>query len=155
MTERVVKAGTGVIVIKDGKVLAGIRKGSHGEGERAFPGGHIDPEDWTLEQAAEREVEEETEIICKTRALPHGGVDLLTTFDILSEDGAKRYVTVYVVADYVEGGKMQMDGSVEPREEDKCERWDWYTLDELKALSTDQVWIPIDRILHHRKMIGV
>jgi 8-oxo-dGTP diphosphatase len=151
-----VKVGTGVIVIKGGKVLTGIRKGSHGAGHHAFPGGHIDPEDESLEQAAEREVAEETGIVCKVRNLPHGGVDLVTTFDILSEDKLKRYVTVYVVADYISGGIERADGSLEPMEPHKCEQWHWDTLDELKTLATgQQVWIPIDRILYHRKVIGL
>ena len=33
------KVGVGVMVFKDGKILLGKRKGAHGEGEQAFPGG--------------------------------------------------------------------------------------------------------------------
>jgi 8-oxo-dGTP pyrophosphatase MutT (NUDIX family) len=109
-----------------------------------------------IHEMMEREVEEETGIVCEVRNLPHGGVDLLTTFDILSEDQMKRYVTVYMVADYIEGGTQMGDGSFEPLEPDKCEKWDWHTLDELlKLAADDKVWIPIDRILHHRKVIGI
>ncbi len=34
------KSGVGVMILKDGTVLLGRRKGSHGEGEWAWPGGH-------------------------------------------------------------------------------------------------------------------
>ncbi|HOF50487.1 MAG TPA: hypothetical protein PLH22_02295 [Candidatus Colwellbacteria bacterium] len=33
------RVGIGVMIFKNGKVLLGKRKGSHGEGEYAFPGG--------------------------------------------------------------------------------------------------------------------
>ncbi len=36
------KVGVGVMILKDGKVLLAKRKGSHGNGEFAFPGGHMD-----------------------------------------------------------------------------------------------------------------
>ena len=36
------KVGVGVMILKDGEILLGKRKGSHGEGEYAFPGGHLE-----------------------------------------------------------------------------------------------------------------
>ena len=52
------KAGVGIMVLKDGKVLLGKRKGSHGEGEYAFPGGHLEYME-SFEDCAKREVREE------------------------------------------------------------------------------------------------
>ncbi|MEK6841001.1 MAG: DNA mismatch repair protein MutT, partial [Nanoarchaeota archaeon] len=34
-----VKVGVGVMIFKNGKILLSKRKGSHGAGEYAFPGG--------------------------------------------------------------------------------------------------------------------
>ena len=36
------KVGIGVLVLKNGKVLMAKRKGAHGNGEFAFPGGHLE-----------------------------------------------------------------------------------------------------------------
>ena len=58
------KVGVGVIVIKDGKILLGKRKGPHGGGFWAFPGGHLEFNE-SLEDCARREVLEETGISIK------------------------------------------------------------------------------------------
>jgi 8-oxo-dGTP diphosphatase len=53
-----VRVGVGVMILKDGKVLLGLRQGSHGAGEWAFPGGHFEYME-TLEDCAKRETLEE------------------------------------------------------------------------------------------------
>jgi 8-oxo-dGTP diphosphatase len=58
------KVGVGVMILKDGKVLLGKRKGSHGEGEYAFPGGHLEYME-SFEDCARREVNEECGIEIK------------------------------------------------------------------------------------------
>lgn len=42
MEQQKPKVGIGVMILKDEKVLLGKRKGSHGEGEYSFPGGHLE-----------------------------------------------------------------------------------------------------------------
>ncbi len=49
------KVGVGVMILKDGKVLLGKRKGSHGQGEYAFPGGHLEHME-SFADCAKREV---------------------------------------------------------------------------------------------------
>lgn len=153
--EPVVKAGVGVIVCKGKKVLIGKRKGSHGEGLWAFPGGHIDPTDPSLKACGEREVYEEVGITCNVFAPDHYRQDLFTTFDILSEDKTKLYVTVYLVADYLLGGTSIITGdevAIKPLEPDKCESWHWITLDELaKRVSTEKAktWIPVNQVVYY------
>ena len=160
MTEPVVKAGSGVVVIKDDKyVLVGQRQGSHGDGLWSFPGGHIDPTDTSFRQQGSREVREETGIDCLVISPDGLRDDLFTTFDILSEDGTKRYVTVYLLARYLGGGEA-VDGNplrIKPLE-DKCKEWHWKTLDELVAMIRDEkakAWIPILQVNHYlRPLIG-
>ena len=50
--------GVGVMILKDEKVLLGKRKGSHGAGEYAFPGGHLEYLE-SFSTCAQREVMEE------------------------------------------------------------------------------------------------
>ena len=59
MPEQTPKTGVGILIIKDNKVLSHKRAGSHGAGEYAFPGGHLEYME-TVEQGAKREVMEET-----------------------------------------------------------------------------------------------
>ncbi|WP_235874976.1 NUDIX domain-containing protein [Saccharopolyspora aridisoli] len=51
--------GTSAIVVRDGAVLLGMRKGAHGAGEWSFPGGEVDPGE-APEDTAARELAEET-----------------------------------------------------------------------------------------------
>lgn len=150
-----VKSGVGVIVCKGHKVLVGKRRGSHGAGAWAFPGGHIEPTDKTLKACGEREVREETGITCNVFSPDKYRQDLFTTYEILSKDGKKIYVTPYLVADYLIGGEEYQDGpdtKVLPLEPDKHECWYWKSLEELAQLvSTDEnkIWIPVNQVVYY------
>lgn len=82
-----VRVGIGVLV-KDpnchGNIWAGIRKGSHGEGSLALPGGHLEMmESW--EECARREVLEETGLdICDVKFLH-------VTNDPMPQEGKREY----------------------------------------------------------------
>lgn len=122
------RIGVGVIVIKDGKVLLGERKGSHGEGAWQFPGGHLEYRE-AIEACALREVEEETGIHIKN--LRYGPF----TNDIFEAED-KHYVTLYVLADY-------LSGIPEVREPDKCGQWGWYDWHQLP----EPLFVPIENLL--------
>ena len=120
--------GTGVIVRKGGKVLLGMRKGSHGHGVWSFPGGHLEFGE-EVEECARREVEEETgATISIVRRGPF-------TNDIFHEE-RRHYITLFVVADYV-------SGKVEAREPDKCEQWEWFGWADLPQ----PLFLPIQNLL--------
>ncbi|WP_312464265.1 nucleotide triphosphate diphosphatase NUDT15, partial [Pantoea endophytica] len=53
------QVGIGVLVFRDGKLLLGQRKGSHGAGDWSAPGGHLEFGE-SPEACARREVLEET-----------------------------------------------------------------------------------------------
>ncbi len=122
------KVGVGVIVVRDGRVLLGRRKGAHGDGYWAFPGGHLEFGE-SIEECAKREVLEESGIsIRNIRKVTY-------TNDIFPEEG-KHYVTCYVRADYDSGDVR----TVEP---DKCDGWEWF---EWNAFP-DPLFIPLRNLL--------
>ncbi len=112
------RIGVGVIVVRDGRILAGQRLGTHGAGMWALPGGHLDFGE-SIEQCARRELLEETGL----------GADRFTpgpfTNNVLVEKGL-HYVTLFMVAH---------DASGEPqrREPDRCAGWHWIAWSALPA----------------------
>jgi len=122
------KIGVGVIIRKENKFLLGKRKGNHGGGYWAFPGGHLEMNE-SIEECAEREVMEETGLTVRNFK------KLTFTNDIFLET-QKHYVTLFVVTDY-QGGEVKI---MEP---DKCEGWGWFSLDNLP----EPLFLPIQNFL--------
>ncbi len=110
------KVGVGVMVFKDGKVLMGKRKGKHGSGEYAWPGGHLEFME-SFEECVKREVMEETGIEVQN-------IRFLRLLNMKNYE--KHYVDVAMIADW-------KSGSPELKEPEKCEGWDWYDLDNLPS----------------------
>lgn len=109
------KVGVGVMILREGKVLLGKRKGAHGEGEYAFPGGHLEYGE-SFETCAKRETLEECGVEVKN-----------VRFQVLANVTKyipKHYVHIGVEADWMAG---------EPKvlEPEKSESWDWYDLNDL------------------------
>lgn len=117
--EHIVKVGIGIMIVKGNKVLLGKRKGSHGEGEYAFPGGHFEYME-SFEGCALREIREE--IGTDIKISPIRFLRLMN----LKAYAPKHYVDIALVADWISGEPQVM-------EPDKIERWDWYDIDNLPA----------------------
>jgi 8-oxo-dGTP diphosphatase len=111
------RVGIGILVMKDGKLLLGRRKGSHGAGEYASPGGHLEHLE-RFSEGAEREVREET-------GLTIGPIRFLRVLNT-TRYAPRHYVDVAFVADWV-------SGEPEVKEPDKVESWAWYDLDHLPS----------------------
>lgn len=102
--------GVAVIILRDGKVLLGQRKGAHGSGTWAFPGGHLEFGE-SLAACALREVAEETGLsISNIRPAAF-------TNDIFTAE-SKHYATLFVTARWVSGEATVL-------EPDKCSQWRW------------------------------
>ena len=109
----------------------------------------------------ERESFEETGMVVQCISIDHYREAVFTTSDILTEDGAKVYMTSYLLADYLHGGtQMSKSGkeTVKPLEPEKCKMWHWVTIDELVAMiRTDKQrqWIPLNRVIKYLKEAGL
>ncbi|MFP4617098.1 MAG: nucleotide triphosphate diphosphatase NUDT15 [Candidatus Paceibacterota bacterium] len=109
------RVGVGVMIIKDGKILLAKRRGSHGEGEYAFPGGHLEHME-SFASCAQREVKEECGIEINNIRFQY--------LANVTKYAPKHYVHIGLVADWKSG---------EPKvlEPDKSESWNWYDVDSL------------------------
>jgi len=106
-----VGVGVGVIVLKEGKVLFGKRKNSHGNGSWGFPGGRLEVnESW--EECAVRETMEEIGLSIKNVNFA------AVTNDIFPVEG-KHDITIWMTAE-IESGEVRI---MEP---EKCEQWSWF-----------------------------
>ena len=128
MQEEKTRVGIGVMIFKDDKVLLGKRKGSHGAGEYAFPGGHLEYME-SFEECARREIREEC------------GLEITDIrFQLLAniiQYAPKHYVHIGLTASWV-------SGEPEVREPEKSESWDWYALDNLPTPMFEVCTIAID-----------
>ncbi|MEK8034000.1 NUDIX domain-containing protein [Ideonella sp. DXS29W] len=116
MTSQSPRVGVGVVVVREGLVLLGLRQGAHGAGTWGLPGGHLEFGE-SIEQCARREVLEETGL--EIQEVSRG------TYSNDVFDG-KHYVTLFVAARCKSG---------EPRvlEPDKCVRWGWFRWSDLPS----------------------
>ena len=109
------KVGIAVFVLKGGKILMLKRKGSHGEGTWALPGGKLEFGESFFDTAI-REVEEECGLKVSNPRF------VCITNDIFEE--GKHYITVYIATDYVSGEAKIM-------EKQKASGMGWFNLDKL------------------------
>ncbi len=109
--------GVGVVIVRDGRYLLGLRKSVLGFGTWGFPGGHVEPGEDPL-IAGSRELAEET------------GLELIgaRAAGWFSHSAAERqYVTLYVEGDAY--------GEAVVAEPTKCREWHWFGVPDLpKAL---------------------
>ena len=136
-----VRVGVGVLVQDSShksSVFAGIRKGSHGAGSLALPGGHLEMyESW--QECAQREIREEMNLDLAIDGIQFAHV---TNDPMKTED--KHYVTIFMMA-------PSPPGSIpENMEPDKCEGWKSYTWQQLKdihAKGEPELFGPLKRLV--------
>lgn len=109
------KVGVGVMVFKEGKVLLGRRKNSHGAGEYGCQGGHLEHLE-SIEECARREVREETGIEIEN-------IKFLCMSNVTAY-APKHYIDIAVTADWKSGEPRTM-------EPEKIEHWEWFDAENL------------------------
>lgn len=110
------KVGVGVMLMREGKVLLGKRRGAHGAETYGWCGGHVEFGE-SLEGAAGREVREETGL--EIRELKFMCVSNIVQY-------GKHYLDVeFLCTDFV--------GEPSVQERNRVESWQWYDLDDLPA----------------------
>ena len=116
MIEQYPRVGVGVLVVRDGRLLLGERRGSHGADTWALPGGHLEHGEDAV-TCGQRELLEETGLAAE--AMVPGPY----TTDLFEEEGL-HYVTLFVVA-------TGTTGEPTVREPAKCARWAWFRWSQL------------------------
>lgn len=109
--------GASAVVVRDGAVLLGQRRGAHGAGTWAFPGGKVEPGEDPAVSAA-RELEEESGLVATSTA------PLAWTSDVFVEESL-HYVTLHFAVVAV-GDPVVM-------EPEKLRVWRWFGPDDLPA----------------------
>lgn len=101
--------GISAVVVRDGKLLLGKRKNTHGQGQWATPGGHLEyGED--VAACACRELIEETGLKAHASRLGPWVSNVIEN---------KHYITLFVIVE-------EFEGELELREPEKCEGWEWF-----------------------------
>ncbi|MBU1038628.1 NUDIX domain-containing protein [Patescibacteria group bacterium] len=110
-----IRVGIGIAIFKQGKVLLGKRKGAHGAGEYAFPGGHMEYGE-SFTDCVKREVTEECGLEIDNIKFQFVANNLFYW--------PKHVVHLGLTADWLSG---------EPKllEPDKNEGWQWYDINTL------------------------
>ena len=170
-----VRVGVGVLV-KDptdpNRIFCGIRKGSHGAGLLALPGGHQEMyESW--EDCAKREVKEECNLDLETTNIRYG----YTTNDPMPSE-KKHYVTIFMLATCNTRSSSGSKGTVansnatssssitttnnnavhvlqtpENMEPEKCAGWNSYSWDELRRCQEKgQLFGPLEKLVQLNPM---
>ncbi|UCD88315.1 MAG: NUDIX hydrolase [Desulfobacterales bacterium] len=115
------QVAVGAIVVRENEVLLVKRSQPPSKGRWAIPGGRVELGE-TLQQAAEREIMEETGLTIRA-------LNPIYTFEVIERDDAGRirfhYVIVDLLADYVSGELKPSDDASEAQ---------WVTPEELEGL---------------------
>lgn len=137
------KVGLGVVIVKNGKILLGTRKGSHCTGQRCVPGGHLEFDE-QIAAGCLREVLEETGLIVKLRRFDEARLEWYVANNVLE---GKHYVGIFVVVDWIEGEPKN-------REPEKNYGWEWVDYDVIeKNAMPGSAWLPTEMFVNYRDRI--
>jgi len=143
------RVGVGVIVysMKTRRILIGKRKGSHGSGQLALPGGALDFGEKSIECAL-RELSEETGIRLNDDAEKAQEPYFSMCESIIDENN--HWVTIFhlFVVEYELEAKVM--------EPEKCEYWKWtcpYELYRVQDEGDRAMFLPLEKLLNSKDWI--
>jgi len=116
------RIGVGVVLrAPDGSIAVGVRRGSHGAGQLALPGGALE---WTesIAACASRETLEECGLVVPERDWV---VPFAVSEAVIDEDN--HWITVFALVDVAAGTPL------ENREPHKCEGWRFIHPNDIRA----------------------
>jgi len=124
------QVAVGAIVFKDNKVLLVLRANPPSEKMWSVPGGRVELGE-TLQEAAEREIKEETGITIRAK-------EPVFTFEVIDRDAAGRvrfhYVIIDLAADYVSGEPYAGNDAVDTN---------WISAEDLKGLAVSPTTLKV------------
>jgi len=123
--------GACVLIWRDGKILLIERRGSHGHGAWATPGGHLEfGENW--EECVKREAMEEIGVEIKNVRFLAATNDIFPSHD-------KHYVSIWMEADWAANEPQNM-------EPEKAGGIAWHTLTDLPSPLFEPSWSNLKKL---------
>lgn len=122
------KVGIAVVIKHDGKILLGKRRGAHGEGTWAPPGGKLDFGE-NVHECAKREIFEETGLKIKDPKF------LTFTNDIFKKE-KKHYITLWFLTN-------KFSGKTKIMEPEKLPEIEWFSLNKFPT----NLFLPFENLL--------
>jgi 8-oxo-dGTP diphosphatase len=126
------EVGVGVLIMRDGAVLLGLRRGSHGAGTWSPPGGHLEWREDPID-CVRREAREET-------GLEVGPCEFVGVTNDIFEAEDRHYVTLFYRAAHAGGDAVV-------REPQKCAAWQWWPWQALP----DNLFLPLRNLREQRE----
>ena len=109
--------GTGIIVLRDQHILVGKRKNAYSAGSYGLPGGRVELGQ-SLMETAKRELYEETGLVATT-------IEYLGCVREFQQE--KDFIHFAYVC-------TEFEGEPETKEPEKCEGWEWVSVDTITDL---------------------
>eukprot|EP00698_Gefionella_okellyi_P021085 TRINITY_DN6723_c0_g1_i3.p1 TRINITY_DN6723_c0_g1~~TRINITY_DN6723_c0_g1_i3.p1 ORF type:complete len:412 (-),score=67.19 TRINITY_DN6723_c0_g1_i3:57-1292(-) len=129
---KIPRVGVAVIVVRGDLILVGKRRQTHGAGQLAPPGGHLEFGE-SFSDCARRELREETSLECDDPQLIQVSNDIV-------DGGDKHYVTIIMRVLCHRGEPIN-------NEPQKCSGWQWMKWDQIQRTPPSQLFLSLSRLV--------
>lgn len=132
--EKIIRVWIWSLVVKDGKMLYGLRKSEHWNWAYSPAGGHLDYGE-TIEECSARELFEETGLIADIK-----NIEIFCTLNEIYPNNEKHYINIITII-------RDFSGEVKNKEPHKLEKWEWLTWKEIKNL-WNRNFLPMQNLIN-------